>query len=170
MVQKNWEAVASALFLFSLFCIGYWGNIANSSIQISATEFACELNGTDFTAIGITLIKIKIMKQLLVRSWALIFIFSAGLGVSSCKDKNKETTTTTTDTTTTYQAPVEVTADDALTKGAQDATKDYPGVTASVNNGEVTLTGNIERAKLPDLMQRIQALSPKKVNNQLTLK
>lgn len=67
-------------------------------------------------------------------------------------------------------APVEVSPDSALQAGVKDATKDYPGVTATVMNGEVTLTGSIERNKLPKLMQAIHGLNPKKVNNNLTIK
>jgi osmotically-inducible protein OsmY len=52
----------------------------------------------------------------------------------------------------------------------RDATKDFPGVQATVNNGEVTLTGTISREKLPKLMQSVQALNPTKVNNNLTIK
>ena len=67
-------------------------------------------------------------------------------------------------------APVEISPDAALESGLRDATKDYPGVTATVANGEVTLTGTVERDRLPKLMQAIHALSPKKVNNNLTIK
>lgn len=67
-------------------------------------------------------------------------------------------------------APVEVSADDSLNIKANDAIKDYPGVTASVTNGEVTLTGEISKAKLPKLLQAVNATHPKKVNNQLTIK
>ena len=52
----------------------------------------------------------------------------------------------------------------------KDATKDYPNVTATVNNGEVTLTGSVKRDDLPKLMQRVQALNPTKVNNNLSIK
>ena len=67
-------------------------------------------------------------------------------------------------------APVEVSPDAALETGVRDATKDYPGVTATVANGEITLTGTIERDRLPNLMQSINSLNPKKVNNNLTIK
>lgn len=63
-----------------------------------------------------------------------------------------------------------VTADEALTKGVTDATKDFPGVTAMVNNGEITLTGNITRSNLQTLMQTLNTLGAKKINNQLTIK
>ena len=66
--------------------------------------------------------------------------------------------------------PVTVSPDSNLEAGLRDATKDYPGVMATVSNGEVTLTGTIERSKLPKLMQSINSLNPKKVNNNLTVK
>ncbi|MEI6949263.1 BON domain-containing protein [Paraflavisolibacter sp. H34] len=67
-------------------------------------------------------------------------------------------------------APVEIATDDALKTGVADAVKDYPGVTATVNNGEVTLTGDIKRDRLPNLMQSLHALHPKKINQNLTVK
>lgn len=51
-----------------------------------------------------------------------------------------------------------------------DATKDFPGVTATVNDGEITLTGSIQRSQLTTLMQSLNSLNPKKINNQLTIK
>lgn len=103
----------------------------------------------------------------------LFFILSmAGVMATSCKSKNKDatpTSTTTPDPTVNTTAPVQISPDDALTKGLQDATKDYPGVTATVNNGEVTLTGTIKRDRMPKLMQAVHALNPKKVNNNLTI-
>jgi hyperosmotically inducible protein len=67
-------------------------------------------------------------------------------------------------------APVEIAADDPIAKGLADATKDFPTVTATVNNGVVTLTGELERSKLPTLMKSINTLKPKKVEQKLTLK
>jgi len=105
--------------------------------------------------------------KLIVFSLAVI----STVELSSCKGKtDKSTTTTSPDTTsTTTTAPVEVASDEALRNGVKDATKDYPSVTATVADGEVTLTGNLERSKLPALLQSINSLNPKKVNNQLTL-
>jgi osmotically-inducible protein OsmY len=102
---------------------------------------------------------------------AAAIIMSTSLYFTSCKGKSKDAVETTTiDTPQTTTAPVEIANDDALTTGVKDATKDYPGVNATVNNGEVTLTGTVERTKLPNLMQSINSLRPKKVNNQLTIK
>jgi hypothetical protein len=67
-------------------------------------------------------------------------------------------------------APVNVSPDDSLATGLKDATKDFPSVTATTNNGEVTLTGTITRDKLPQLLQHVNSLHPKKVNNNLTIK
>jgi hypothetical protein len=108
----------------------------------------------------------------------MLLILSTGLAVLSCRNKQKDTNTNTTinaDTlaapdTSAIAAPPATVNDDSLRSQLKDATKDFPGVTATVNNGEVTLTGNITRDKLPRLMQSVQALSPKKVNNNLNIK
>ena len=121
------------------------------------------------------------MKQLPFKTFIAIALLSAGLSVTACKSKTANAANTdTTSTNTSTQPdnitlrkdtmPVTISPDDSLTSMTKDAVKDYPGVTASVNNGEVTLTGNITRDKLPKLMQAIQAMHPKKVNNNLTIK
>jgi hyperosmotically inducible protein len=63
-----------------------------------------------------------------------------------------------------------VAQDVALTKGVTDATKDFPAVKATVADGVITLTGEIKRAALPKLMQTLNSLQPKKIDNQLTIK
>jgi hypothetical protein len=93
--------------------------------------------------------------------------------MNACKNKSKDAsdnTTTSPTTTAPAPAPVEISPDDALRTGVTDATKDYPGVTASVNNGEITLTGEIQRSRLPNLMQSLNSLQPKKINNNLKVK
>jgi hypothetical protein len=111
------------------------------------------------------------MIQTQCKTWLGVAIICAAVTFSSCKSKEKENTNVqSTDTVTTTTTPPQVSQDEVLTKGVADATKDYPGVTATVNNGEVTLTGTIRRDKLPALMQSIQGLSPRKVNNNLTIK
>ncbi|MEO6682446.1 MAG: BON domain-containing protein [Ginsengibacter sp.] len=57
-----------------------------------------------------------------------------------------------------------------LDQGVMDATKDFPSVNATVNNGEITLTGTLNRSDLPKLMQSLNSLNPSKINNNLTLK
>ncbi len=68
------------------------------------------------------------------------------------------------------QAPVVIAGDDALTASTRDAAKDHPTVQATVNNGVITLTGSIQRSDLPILMQKLNALHPSSINNQLTVK
>ena len=107
-------------------------------------------------------------------AYSFLILAMAGIMTTSCKSKKKETPpeatqTTTVDTSINTTAPVQISPDESLTKNLQDITKDYPGVAATVNNGEVTLTGNIQRDRLPKLMQSIHALNPKKVNNNLTI-
>lgn len=114
------------------------------------------------------------MKHLSFKTILLGLLIVSGISVTSCKGKSKDTgtmaDTTTTTTAPVAPAPVEITADDALRTGVADATKDYPTVKADVSNGEITLTGELERSKVQDLMQSLNSLSPKKVNNKLTLK
>lgn len=113
------------------------------------------------------------MKKMFV-PLGLALLLSSNLFLTSCKGKQKETTTTTTSPTTVdttpYTAPVEVSGDDALRRGVTDATKDFPGVNATVNNGEITVTGDISRDDWMRLKPSLDALNPKKVNNQLTIK
>lgn len=100
-------------------------------------------------------------------------VFSAGLYFTSCKSKPKDTGNnidTSSMAAPAPVAPVVVAPDTALQSGVRDATKDYPSVKADVNNGEITLTGEIKRSKLADLMMTLNSLKPKKINNQLTIK
>ncbi|RYF93460.1 MAG: BON domain-containing protein [Chitinophagaceae bacterium] len=67
-------------------------------------------------------------------------------------------------------APVEITADDPLSKGLKDVTAAFPTVQAAVADGVVTLTGELKRSELPMLMKTVNSLKPKKVENKITLK
>jgi hypothetical protein len=88
---------------------------------------------------------------------------------SDKKDKTSSDTVINNTVTTTTQAPVEVAPDQELTSKIKDATKDFPGVTATVANGEINLTGEITRDRLPQLMQSLSSLQAKKINNNLTI-
>ena len=95
-------------------------------------------------------------------------------GEYACKgkkdDKSPDQTTTTTTTTTPTTTPVEISGDEALRKGVADATKDYPGVNATVNDGVITLTGSIEKDRYMNLKQSLDALHPKQVVNNVNYK
>jgi outer membrane receptor for ferrienterochelin and colicin len=115
------------------------------------------------------------MKKHLIKNIFAASLLVAAIQFSACKSKPKDTTTTDTtvaaaDTTIpAATAPVTVAPDDELTKGVKDATEDFPGVTATVANGEVTLTGNTTREQLQRLMMSLNSLHPKKINNNLTI-
>jgi osmotically-inducible protein OsmY len=66
--------------------------------------------------------------------------------------------------------PVEIAAEDPLSKSVTDAIKDFPSVKAEVKDGVITLTGEISKANLPKLMQTLNTLKPKKIDNKLTIK
>lgn len=67
-------------------------------------------------------------------------------------------------------APVVINPDEALMTAANAAVQAYPGVTAEVKEGVVTLNGEIKRSDLPALMKALNATNPKKVENKLTVK
>ena len=66
-------------------------------------------------------------------------------------------------------APVVITADDPLKASVDNTIKAYPGVTATVKDGVITLTGQIKKADLQKLMMALNTLKPKKIENQLTI-
>jgi hyperosmotically inducible periplasmic protein len=67
-------------------------------------------------------------------------------------------------------APVTVSPDAQLQSSVQEVVQRYPGVQATVSDGVVTLRGEIARDQLQQLMMDVNALQPKKVDNQLSLK
>jgi hypothetical protein len=67
-------------------------------------------------------------------------------------------------------ATVVINSDADLDKTVSKLVKDYEGVSATVVGGIVTLSGEIKRDKLQSLMQSLQELHPKKVDNKLIIK
>ncbi|HUQ82940.1 MAG TPA: BON domain-containing protein [Gemmatimonadaceae bacterium] len=72
--------------------------------------------------------------------------------------------------TVTPPPPVVISADDSLKTNVAAALKDFSTLTADVKDGVVTLTGEIQRASLPKVMQALSALHPKKIENKATVK
>jgi hypothetical protein len=95
-----------------------------------------------------------------------------GLGFTSCNNKGKDTPRETVDTNTTINTgPVVISGDAELENGVRDAIKDYPGVSATVTDGVINLTGSIERDNWMKLKPALDGLSPKRVNaDNLTIK
>lgn len=67
-------------------------------------------------------------------------------------------------------ATVIINSDADLEKSVGKVVEAYDGVSATVVGGIVTLSGEIKKDKLQPLMQSIQELRPKKVDNKLTIK
>ncbi|MCU7547705.1 BON domain-containing protein [Chitinophagaceae bacterium LB-8] len=67
-------------------------------------------------------------------------------------------------------APVVVTADDPLKASVNQTLANYQGVQADVQDGVVTLRGEIKKDRLQQLMMDLNALKPKKIDNQLVIK
>lgn len=70
----------------------------------------------------------------------------------------------------TVAAPVPTAEDTALQAGLTDALKDHSGVSFAVADGVVTLTGEVSQDDLRIVMQKVSALSPAKIENQLSIK
>lgn len=66
--------------------------------------------------------------------------------------------------------PVVINPDETLIATVNTVLSQFAGVAATVNQGVVTLTGEIKRADLPQLMQALNALNPKSIENKLTVK
>lgn len=66
-------------------------------------------------------------------------------------------------------APVVINNDDTLKSSVATVLEKYNGVEASVVSGVVILTGNIKRDQLPGLIQAVQELKPKQVENKLNI-
>ena len=66
--------------------------------------------------------------------------------------------------------PVAIAPDNTLNSGVERISARYPGVTADVTDGTITLRGQIKRDSLQQLMMDLNALSPKKIENQLVIK
>ena len=105
----------------------------------------------------------------------LVLCLVAIVTCTSCHDDtNTEKVHVAPDTDTMSNAPspaaVVVATNDSLKMGVNDAIKDYPGVKATTDYGEITLTGDIARPKLQGLLMTLHTLHPKKINNNLTIK
>lgn len=110
------------------------------------------------------------MKQLFFKGLLIALLCVPAVEFMSCKSKTKDQTTTTPSKDTVTTAPVVISPDDTLRDDVKDATKDFPGVTATVNNGEVTLSGTITRPDQARLIMAVSAIHPKRINNNLTIK
>ena len=60
--------------------------------------------------------------------------------------------------------PVVIAADDPLTSAVKDATKDYPGVTATVKDGVISVSGELKSDSWKKLKMALDGLKPKKVD------
>ncbi|MGV8994155.1 MAG: BON domain-containing protein [Flavobacterium sp.] len=67
------------------------------------------------------------------------------------------------------QAAPTVTPDDMLKQKVDAILVSYPLVTASINDGMITLNGSIEREELPGLMKKMNEAQPRKVENLLKI-
>lgn len=93
-------------------------------------------------------------------------VLEAARNVPKVKSVLDDAITQATPTMTQDNNPT-ISPDGMLKDKVDQILKDYPLVTATVNDGMITLNGTIERAELPDLMKKMNETQPKKVENLL---
>ena len=62
-----------------------------------------------------------------------------------------------------------VTPDNELRENAADVLKKYKKVRADINGGIITLRGNIDKEDLPQLQMDLNALKPRRIDNQMVV-
>lgn len=67
-------------------------------------------------------------------------------------------------------AEVTITPDDQLRSGVNTVVSKYKDVQASISDGVITLRGQVTRDELTQLMMDLNALRPKRIENQLIIK
>ena len=101
-------------------------------------------------------------------------VFAISLVAVSCKKKAEETPAVTTAT----EAPVAVqdtvvtasVVDPAIQQKLTDAVKDFPAVKVGVENGELTLTGDVTAEQARKIKMSVDALKLGKVNFKYNVK
>jgi uncharacterized protein YajQ (UPF0234 family) len=107
------------------------------------------------------------MKKALIQFSLVVFLLS-GLTVQSCKNKNKNKETETTTTTT---APVQVDNDAQIRSSIDPIIRQYPNVTADVQNGKVTLRGTVKsRDEMQRIVQAVNEAQIKNFDNEITVR
>jgi osmotically-inducible protein OsmY len=114
-----------------------------------------------------------------IRSAAVGALLAVALGAAACGGKddnannannaNANANTTTVATPTATPTPVTASEDTAIKNKTEAALSKagVTGVTVEVKGGEVTLKGDVARAKWQDAMKAANESGAKKVNNQL---
>ncbi len=106
------------------------------------------------------------MKKVLIQFSLAVFLLS-GLSVQSCKNKNKEKETNTTTTT----APVQIDNDAQIRSSIDPVIRQYPNVTADVQNGKVTLRGTVNsRDEMQRIVQAVNEAQIKNFDNEITVR
>lgn len=116
-------------------------------------------------------------KEALHKLLAGVICLLLAFGMAACGDKDKENANSnnasTANTNATPRSTQPSASEDSAIKNKVEANMTkygVSGVTVEVSNGEVTLKGDIQRAKLQDAMKAANEANPKKVNNQMNIK
>jgi hypothetical protein len=108
------------------------------------------------------------MKSVVLR-WVLLGLMLAGLQslLVSCQDAKGggDNVSVISDNNC-----LRIASDELLTEGVKFVIKDYEHVNAGIENGVITLTGTVEKHRLPGLMMGLKSLRATRIVNHLDVK
>lgn len=149
------------IFLFGVFAISC-NNVSDADIQTNAQEVIAtnpELTGVQVSVQNRVATLTGVVQDEAIKTYA----------ENQVAEVN-HVTTVINEIQVVPPAPDYSALDTSINSGLQDALKDHNTVTATVQNGVVTLEGEINERDLPTLMEKINALQPEQVVNNITVK
>lgn len=154
----------SLLTLFLLIGVGFTAcdNVKDSDLEIKAIE-AISTN-PDATDVDIT-----VMDKVATISGSVADDATKGYIESTVQDV-KGIKSVVNNLMVIPPAPDYSEMDATLNDALPDALKDHPTVKAEVKDGIIILTGEVNEKDLPMIMEKVSALNPLKVENNITVK
>lgn len=154
----------SLLTLFLLIGVGFTAcdNVKDSDLEIKATE-AISTN-PDAADVDIT-----VMDKVATISGSVADDVTKGYIESTVQDV-KGIKSVVNNLMVIPPAPDYSEMDATLNDALPDALKDHPTVQAEVKDGIIILTGEVNEKDLPMIMEKVSALNPLKVENNITVK
>lgn len=161
MKLSNSLSMVTLIFLLGVFAISC-NNVSDADIQTNAQEVITtnpELSGIQVSVQNRVATLTGVVQDEAIKTYAENQIAEV-----------KHVTTVINQIQVVPPAPDYSALDASINTGLQDALKDHETVSATVQNGVITLEGEINERDLPTLMEKINALQPEQIVNNITVK
>ena len=137
-------------------------NVKDSDLENNATEVLA--TNPDASNVVVTVVdKVATLSGSVVDDATKSYVESAVQGVKGVKSVVNNIMVVP-------PAPDYTEMDTTLRMALPDALKDHPTVKAEVRDGVIVLTGEVKEKDLPMVMEKVSALNPLKVENNITVK